>query len=117
MPFLAAACVALGGITALMVAGASEATVAARAGFFVQGLAWLTLLALAVVAIRRGDVTRHAALMLAMAAVAFGAILLRLVVAGANAAGFPFDSTYRVAAWACWLVPLAVAGMSWRFVR
>jgi hypothetical protein len=105
---LAAICVAVGGITALMVALASEATVTARAGFFAQGAIWLALLAMAVVAIRGGNVAQHARLMLAMAAVASGAIWLRLVIAVANAVALPFDTVYGVAAWACWLVPLAV---------
>ncbi len=108
---IAAVCVAVGGTTALMVAGASEATLAARAGLFAQGLAWLALLFAAVVAIRRGAVARHACLMIAMAAVASGAIWLRLVLYAAVAAGLPFDPVYAAACWACWIVPLALAGM------
>jgi hypothetical protein len=105
----AALCVAVGGTTALLVALASEATIVARAGLFAQGLVWLALLALAVVAIRCGAVTQHARLMIAMAAVASGAIWLRLVVYAAVSAGLPFDSVYAVATWACWLVPLVLA--------
>ena len=105
----AAVCVAIGGTTALLVAMASEATVAARAGLFVQGLVWLALLLAAVAAIRRGDVTRHARLMIAMAAVASAAIWLRLTVYGAVAVGLPFDPVYATAVWVCWIAPLAVA--------
>jgi hypothetical protein len=104
----AAICGAVGGASALLVALASEATAVARAGFFVQGLVWLALLAAAFAAIRRGDVSRHARLMIAMAAVASGAIWLRLVMAGVVAFGAPFDAVYGVAAWACWLVPLSL---------
>ena len=104
----AALCVAVGGTTALLVALASEATVAARAGLFTQGVVWLVLVGAAVIAIRRGDATRHMRLMLAMAAVASGAIWLRLTVYAALAAGLPFDPVYAVATWACWLVPLAL---------
>jgi Predicted membrane protein (DUF2306) len=64
----AAICVAAGGASALLVALASEATATACAGFFVQGVAWLALLAAALIAIRRGNVARHARLMIAMAA-------------------------------------------------
>jgi hypothetical protein len=46
--------------------------------------------------------------MLAMAAVASGAIWLRLVLAAANHFQLPFDAVYAVAAWACWLAPLAL---------
>jgi hypothetical protein len=109
---LAVAAVVVGGLTALPVALASEATVAARAGLFAQGVTWLALVAFAVAAIRRGDVGRHARLMFAMAAVASGAIWLRIVTAVTAAAGLPFDTVYAVAAWACWLLPLGAAAMA-----
>jgi uncharacterized membrane protein len=105
----AVCCVATGGLTALLVALASEATPTARAGLFVQGLTWVALAALAVAAIRAGNVARHAQSMLAMAAVASGAILLRLTLAAAVALALPFDLVYAVAAWACWMAPLAVS--------
>ncbi len=60
-------------------------------------------------AIRRGAVTRHARLMIAMAAVASGAIWLRLFVAAVVSAGLPFDPLYAIATWACWMLPLALA--------
>jgi hypothetical protein len=104
----AAICVAAGGASALVVALASEATAVARAGFFVQGVVWLALLAAAFTAIRCGNVARHARLMIAMAAVASGAIWLRLVIYGAVFAGLPFDPVYAVAAWACWMAPLVL---------
>jgi hypothetical protein len=107
---LAAVAVAVGGCAAVPVALASEATAAARAGFATQGLVWLALLVAAVTAIRQGRKSRHAALMIAMAAVASGAIWLRLAMAAVNAAELPFDHAYAVAAWMCWLVPLALAG-------
>jgi hypothetical protein len=106
---LTAAAVAVGGCAAVPVALASEASAPARAGFAAQGLVWLVLLVAAVTAIRRGRKSRHAALMIAMAAVASGAIWLRLTMVAANAAALPFDQAYAAAAWACWLVPLAVA--------
>jgi uncharacterized membrane protein YozB (DUF420 family) len=99
--------VCIGAVTALAVAVASEASLAARAGLFAQGIVWLALLAMAVAAIRRRERARHARLMLAMAAVASGAILLRLTLAGAIALNLPFDTAYAVAAWACWIIPLA----------
>jgi hypothetical protein len=98
----------VGGFTALFVALASEASVAARAGFFAQGLAWLALVAAAVAAIRCGDRALHIRLMMAMACVASGALWLRVVVAGAVALNLPFETVYAVAAWACWLIPLAI---------
>ena len=112
---LTAVAVAIGGCTALPVALASEASAPARAGLFMQGIVWLALVVAAVAAIRRGEKSRHAALMIAMAAVASGAIWLRLTLALANAAALPFDRVYAIAAWAGWLVPLAVAlATTWR---
>src|SRR5262249_40595479 len=105
---LAAAAVVVGGITALLVALASEASAIARAGFFTQGLVWLALLGAAVIAIRSGDRQRHAALMSAMAAVASGAVLLRLVMAASVSAGLPFAVTYGAASWLCWIMPLGL---------
>ncbi|MET0631283.1 MAG: DUF2306 domain-containing protein [Xanthobacteraceae bacterium] len=108
---LAAAAVVIGGLTALPVALASEATAVARAGLFTQGVVWLALLAVAIAAIRRREVSRHAGMMIAMAAVASGAIWLRLVMFAANTAGWPFEIAYAVATWACWLIPLALAAL------
>jgi Predicted membrane protein (DUF2306) len=108
---LAAAAVVIGGLTALPVALASEATAVARAGLFAQGLVWLALLAVAIAAIRRREVSRHARMMIAMAAVASGAIWLRLVIFAANAMDLPFDAAYAVATWAGWLIPLALAAL------
>jgi uncharacterized membrane protein YozB (DUF420 family) len=108
---MAAAAVIVGALTALPVALASEAAAPVRAGLFVQGVVWLALLVVAVTAIRRGEVARHARFMVAMAAVASGAIWLRLVMFAANLAGLPFEAAYAVAAWACWLVPLSIAAM------
>jgi hypothetical protein len=104
---VAAIAVAVGGISALPVAAMSEAPVLARAGFFTQGVVWLALLAVAIIAIRAGHRSRHAFCMVAVAAVATGAIWLRLVMAATNAAAWPFSPAYSSASWACWLVPLA----------
>jgi hypothetical protein len=111
---LAAGAIVIGGLTALPVALASEATAIARAGLFAQGAVWLALLAIAYVAIRHGEVVRHARFMLAMAAVASGAIWVRMVLAAAIALELPFDAAYAVAAWACWILPLAIAALPWR---
>jgi Predicted membrane protein (DUF2306) len=75
---------------------------------------WLALLVAAFTAIRCGKVARHARLMIAMAAVASGAIWLRLVIYGAVFAGLPFDPVYAVAAWACWMAPLGLAAVASR---
>jgi hypothetical protein len=100
-----------------MVAAASEAGFAARAGFFVQGLAWIVLLLAAITAIRLDHRALHARFMIAMACVASGALWLRLVMAAAVMLGWPFDTVYAIAAWACWLAPLAAAGVVMSYLR
>ncbi len=103
---IAVLCVLIGGLTALPVALASEAGPIAQAGFFAQGIVWLALLIAAVIAIRCGDAQRHARLMMAMAAVASGAIWLRLALWLALALQLPFEASYALAAWTAWLLPL-----------
>jgi hypothetical protein len=106
--------VVVGGLTALPVAIFSYSSLAARAGFFVQGVVWLWLFTSAVVAIRRGDRGRHAHLMLAMAAVTTGAVWFRLVTGSAILLELPFEPIYAAAAWVAWLIPLALV---WRFAE
>ena len=102
----AAILVLAGGATALPVALASDATWPARAGFFTQGLAWIGLTLAAVVAIRRGRHRRHMWLMLAVAAIASGALWLRLTTWVVVNWALPFDTAYALAAWASWMLPL-----------
>ena len=109
---LAAVCVLAGGLTSLPVALSSESVAMARAGFFAQGIVWLALLAAGVRAIRARNVHDHARYMLAMAAVASGAIWVRLTTTIATGWDLPFDPLYSCAAWAGWLVPLVLV---WRF--
>ena len=100
--------VVIGGLTALPVAIFSHSSFVARAGFFVQGLVWMSLLAAAILAIRKGDRARHVSLMLAMAAVATGAVWFRLMIGSAIYFHLPFEPVYSAAAWFGWLVPLAI---------
>jgi hypothetical protein len=109
---IAATAVALGALTSLPVALASHSVGAARAGFLAQGVVWLTLIVLGVLAIRQRRFADHARLMLAMAAVASGALWVRLTTTVATAYDLPFDAVYGCAAWAAWLVPLAAVLLS-----
>jgi hypothetical protein len=69
---------------------------------------WLALVVAGVIAIRHKDRARHATLMLAMAAVASGAIWVRLTTAVATAWDLPFDPIYACATWMGWLIPLGL---------
>lgn len=100
------------GLTAFPVAIFSDSALAARAGFFVQGMVWLYLLARGVVAIRSGDRKRHARLMLAMFAVTSGAVWFRVITGLAIYFQLPFATIYAAASWLGWLIPLAVV-LAW----
>jgi len=107
----AAVLVIAGGVTALPVAMASEASWVARVGFSMQAMVWLALVLGAVRAIRRADRTRHMWLMLGVAAVASGALWLRLASWAAVKLGLPFETTYAAVAWLSWMLPLGATGL------
>lgn len=109
---VAAFAVGLGGLTSLPVALLSDSVGLARAGFLAQGLVWMGLLVWAIAAIRARRVGEHARLMLAMTAVASGAIWVRLTTAVAVKCDVPFDAVYGIVAWLGWLAPLALV---WHF--
>lgn len=100
--------VVLGGLTALPVAIFSHSDLVARAGFFVQGVVWLTLFAFGVAAIRTGRRDRHRTLMLAMVAVTTGAVWFRVITGTAIVLRLPFEPVYAAAAWVAWIIPLAL---------
>ena len=104
----AATLVVAGGLAALPVAIASEASAAARVGFFLQALVWIALVFLAIAAIRGGNRTRHMWLMLAVAAVASGAFWLRLASWAVAKLSLPFETAYALSAWLSWMLPLCL---------
>jgi Predicted membrane protein (DUF2306) len=112
----AALLVIAGGVTALPVAMASEASWPARIGFLAQALVWIALVLAAVRAIRAAERMRHMWLMLAVAAVASAALWLRLASWIAVKLGLPFETVYACAAWLSWSLPLAAIGLlaRWR---
>ncbi|MBK9078602.1 MAG: DUF2306 domain-containing protein [Hyphomicrobium sp.] len=100
--------VVAGGLTALPVAIFSDSSLAARAGFFVQGLVWMALFARGILAIRRGDRRAHVLFMVAMFAVTTGAVWFRVAIGTAIFFHLPFAPIYAAAAWFGWLIPLAL---------
>ena len=105
------ACIVIvAGMMALPLALQSDAPLTARLGFLTQGLVWLTLLGIGLRAIRRGQRERHRCAMILLTCVAFGAVLLRILLA-LQSKFFPFDdvrSAYALIAWASWTLPLCV---------
>lgn len=109
---VAATAVLAGALTSLPVAAFSNSVGMARAGFFAQGVVWLVLIALGYRAIRERRVGCHGKLMVSMAAVASGAIWVRLATAAAVSSELPFDAVYGAVAWLGWLVPLALVQLA-----
>ena len=95
------------GLTALPVAIFSHSSLPARTGFFVQGLVWMGLLARGVIAIRAHERASHVRYMLAMYAVATGAVWFRVITGSAILLRLPFEPIYAASAWLGWIIPLA----------
>jgi uncharacterized membrane protein len=105
----------VGAATALPVALGSESPPIARAGFFAQGALCLVFLIEGVKAARARNVQRHAQLMSRVAALVFGAVVLRLMMAVAINFGLPFEPTYAAVAWLSWTLPLVFVSLwPWR---
>lgn len=100
--------VVVAGLTAIPVAIFSSSSLAARAGFFTQGVVWMGLFAAAVRAIRRGDRVRHVRGMLAMVAVTTGAVWFRVLTGSAILLHLPFAEVYAASAWIGWMLPLVL---------
>ena len=99
-------CVA--GVTALPSALMSTAGPIVRAGLFAQGCVWLALGAGGFAAIKTGRRALHMRLMLCMASVAFGAVVLRLMLQASVVLELDFEQSYACIAWSAWLGPLAL---------
>ncbi len=106
--YVTAVAVLLGALTSLPVALYSHSAPAARAGFLAQGVVWLLLIALGILAVRRRRFADHARLMLMMAGVASGALWVRLTTTVVTNYDLPFDTIYSCAAWLGWLLPLTM---------
>lgn len=102
--------VALAGLTAFPVALIAPVTRWSAWGFTAQGLVWLVLLMLGIRAIRRGQVARHRACMLLMAAATSGAVFFRIYLAlwAIFAQGRHYELFYAVDAWVAWALPVAL---------
>lgn len=105
---LTGALVVIGGLTSFPVALESSSPLVARAGFAAQALVWLAFVTLGVRAARARAFGQHATCMLAMSAVASGAIWVRLTTAVVTSCDLPFDPIYSAAAWLGWIVPMGL---------
>ncbi len=102
------------GIAGLAMAVVSQGGVVAHVGFGLLAVGWLTTTIQAFLTIRRGDAFAHQQWMTRSFALTFAAVTLRLYLPLSLAFGIPFDVSYPVIAWACWVPNLLVA--EWLFV-
>lgn len=104
----------VGGIAGLAMAFVSQGGVVAHVGFGLLAVCWLAATIQAFLSIRRGAVLAHQQWMIRSFALTFAAVTLRLYLPLSMAFGIPFDVSYPVIAWACWVPNLLVA--EWLFV-
>lgn len=102
-----------GGLSGLYMSFFAITGPVAGTGFFLLALAWLGTTGMAYLAARKRDFDSHRRWMIRSAALTFAAVTLRLYLALSMVAGLPFDLSYTVIAWACW-VPNLIAVELWR---
>lgn len=107
--------VLLGGIGGLQLSLHAQGGLPARAGFFCLATLWLYTAVRAFAAIRNGNVVAHRQWMIRNFSLTFAAVTLRLYLPSAGLLGIPFELSYPVIAWGCWVPNLAVA--EWCFNR
>jgi len=101
--------VLVGGIAALYMAAHAFGGRVAQLGFACLAVAWLYSGLRAYLAIRAGDVARHRVWMVRNFALTLAAVMLRLYMPAAMAAGIAFEAAYAPIAWLCWVPNLVVA--------
>ncbi len=102
-----------GGLSGLYMSAFAFGGVAAKLGFACLALAWLYTGTRAFLSIRRGDVAEHYRWMIRNFSLTFAAVTLRIYLPAAMVAGIPFETSYPVIAWLCWVPNLMLAqGMS-----
>jgi uncharacterized membrane protein YozB (DUF420 family) len=99
------------GLSALPAALASVAAPFARAGFFTQGILMIYFLATGFKAIRRKDRAGHRRRMVCAAAVASGAIVLRLMLYCTGSLELEPEAAYTAIAWTSWIIPVCLAAI------
>lgn len=95
--------VLFGGLSGLYLAAHAYGGFVAKAGFACLAIAWLFTGLRAFQTIRLGRVAEHRQWVLRNFSLTFAAVMLRLYLPAAGIAGIPFDLSYPVIAWLCWV--------------
>lgn len=101
--------VMIGGVAGLGLATVSQGGMPAHIGFAGLALAWLYTTGSAFTRILRRDVAGHRRMMIRSFALTFAAVTLRIYFPAAVAAGLPYEGSYQVIAWMCWVPNLLFA--------
>ncbi|MGE3959186.1 MAG: DUF2306 domain-containing protein [Vicinamibacterales bacterium] len=106
--------IASSGTAGLALAFLSQGGVVAHAGFGLLAAGWLVTTTLAFLSIRQGDTAAHQRWMIRSFSLTLAAVTLRIYLPLAGVLGVPFEVSYPIIAWACWVPNILVA--EWRFV-
>jgi Predicted membrane protein (DUF2306) len=101
--------VTVGGVCGLALAPVAQGGLIGRLGFACLAVGWLYTGFRGWCAIRARQVRQHQRWMLRNHALALAAVSLRVYLALALAAGWPFDAAYAAIAWLCWVPNLVLA--------
>lgn len=100
---LSALAILISGIGGLVLALRTDAGPVAGLGFGLLALAWLGTTGRGVWLARARRISEHRIWMIRSAALTFAAVMLRLYLPLSQGMGWPFDISYSVIAWACWV--------------
>lgn len=91
------------GLAGLYLATVALGGPSARVGFGMLAVLWLFSGAMAYVSIRSGRRSQHRRWMMRNYALTYAAVMLRILIPSYAAAGYGFELSYPVIAWACWV--------------
>ncbi len=99
----------ISGVGGLMMAIGTQAGAFAGFGFGILAVAWLFTTGRAVQLAMQRNIAQHQMWMIRSAALTFAAVTLRIYIPVGQVAGYPFEATYPLIAWACWVPNAMVA--------
>ena len=101
--------VGVGGIAGVLLAPRAFGGLPSALGFGLLGVLWLATGVMAFITARRRQFERHRAWMIRNFALALAAVTLRLYLPAGAIARIPFEVSYPIIAWLCWVPNLLVA--------
>jgi Predicted membrane protein (DUF2306) len=103
------ACCLVSAVAGFMIALTTATGVATGLGFAILAVLWFGITLRGFFAASQHHFAQHRQWMIRSYALTFAAVTLRVILAIGLIMGFSFAQTYVFAAWACWIINLAVA--------